>query len=554
MRTLPLRLAAVEGESLAGYISRYAHTFAMQPGDVVRCLGICDGPVNTKDTGRYALSLSSGQLERAAHASGLEPAVVEGMLLARFAGRAFECEDPSRLGETPGTAFQREVRILRSRYCPGCLLEHGTWMVVWQLAWSVACVRHQTLLVARCEGCGEPPRIPLRERWPSDQDGELRDPACCFARLSRHGDLCRCQYLHTLAPAASEALLGAQTRIDEILHGRREPLLAGEPHRPHAYLRDLLALASLLRRCREEPARAGRVLLDDPATLASVLPDAITLADLPSRSALAAELSHLGEVRYRVSTKKLPSAHELHSMSEALREALGRARNQSSWARPTLKLGIDPNAYRRPEDLHPALEARHVPQLLWQAAYTPDLAEHLEFLKGEDHARRFCSALLVCMLSPVGFFGAVRYLELPELFLHAEYVKAFSRLRNLGRLEDLASTLKQNANGQAGQLIDYAQRRENLRHWAGIDHDTWMALQPRGNWAPDKEPLRAHASLWLWCQLTGGCERAAPTTLAPPDLRDHAAASASFPPRLRKGLLKHGQKLIATPKASRTVN
>ena len=548
MRTLPLRLVAVDGESLAGYISRYAHTFAMQPGDVVRCLGLCEGTVNTKDTGRYALPLSPGQIERAAHASGLERPVIERMLLSRFAGRAFSCEDPSRLGETPGTAFQREVRILRSRYCPGCLCEHGTWMAVWQLAWSVACVRHQTLLIARCEGCGQPPRIPMRERWPRDQDGELRDPTRCFGRLSRHGDLCRCQYPHTLAPAASEALLGAQTRIDEVLDGRREPLLAGEPHTPHAYLRDLLALASLLRRCREEPARAGRVLLDDPATLASVLPDAARLADLPNRGALAEELRQLGEIRYRVSANKLPAGHELHSMSPSLREALGRARNESSWARPSLKLGIDPNAYRRPEDLHPALEARHIPQLLWQAAYTPELAEHLDFLKLEDHARRFCSALLLCMLTPVGFFGAVRYLELPELFLHAEYVKTFTRLRRIGRLEDLASALKQNTNKQAGQLIDYAQRRENLRHWTGIDRDTWRTLQPRGNRAPGEKTLRAHASLWLWCQITGGYERAAPTTLPQPDPRDHAAAIASFPPRLRKALLDHGQKLIAVPK------
>ncbi len=40
MRTLPLRLSPVDGESLAGYVARYSHTFGLQPGDLVRALGL----------------------------------------------------------------------------------------------------------------------------------------------------------------------------------------------------------------------------------------------------------------------------------------------------------------------------------------------------------------------------------------------------------------------------------------------------------------------------------------------------------------------------------
>lgn len=541
MRTLPLRLSPLEEESLSGYVARYAHTFAFAPGDVVRALGLCSGSVSVKATGRYALALSHEQLQRASLASGIEIETIERMLLARFAGRAFPYHEPDSLATTAGTAFQREVRILRSRYCPGCLREHGTWLIRWQLAWSVVCVRHRSVMLHRCTECGAVPRIPMREGWPKDEQGQLRDPSRCFARPTRHGPLCRASFAAAGAPQAEPALIDAQRRIDTVLDGEHQPALAGERLEPHAYLCDLLALTSLLRRCREQPAPAGRLLLDDPAALASVFPDALRLADLPSRVALAHELRQLGETYYRVSANKLPYAAEIRGMSRALREALGRARNESSWARPSRKLGIDPDAYRRPEDLHPDLQPRHIPQMLWEPTYTPELAEHFNFLNDKDHrARRFCSALLVCMLAPVGFFGAVRYLQLPELFLHAEYVKTFTRLRNHGRIQPVATTLKQIANQQAASgLIDYKQRRTKLAGWAGIDAETWSQAHPRTN-----AGSHVHASVWLWCKLTSGYALAAPIALPRPDLQEHATVIDGFTPELRDGLLMLGELLL----------
>jgi hypothetical protein len=101
------------------------------------------------------------------------------------------------------TQFQREVRILRSRYCPGCLCEQGTWLLRWQLAWSVACACHRTVLLHRCPECGEVPRIPLRESWPRDDQGQLRDPSRCFARPARRGRLCRASFRHATALPAT---------------------------------------------------------------------------------------------------------------------------------------------------------------------------------------------------------------------------------------------------------------------------------------------------------------------------------------------------------------
>jgi len=43
VRTLPLRLSPIDGESLPGYIARYSHTFKFPPGEVIRSLGLDGG-------------------------------------------------------------------------------------------------------------------------------------------------------------------------------------------------------------------------------------------------------------------------------------------------------------------------------------------------------------------------------------------------------------------------------------------------------------------------------------------------------------------------------
>jgi hypothetical protein len=129
------------------------------------------------------------------------------------------------------------------------------------------------------------------------------------------------------------------------------------------------------------------------------------------------------------------------------------------------------------------------------------------------------------MLASLGLHGAVRYLELPELYLHADYTATFKRLRQHGCLEELTTTLKQLANKQATNgLINYAQRRKKLASWTGIDPETWSALLPYAR--PEAThvehlPDRAHAAVWLWCKLTGGYALAAPIALPHHDLQKH---------------------------------
>ena len=172
MRTLPLRLAPVDGESLTGYVARYSHTFGLQPGDVLSALGLDNGG-SIRAAGRYGVWLSPEQLQRVAFVTAIPAEVLAGMLLARFAGRAF-----ARPAATQGVVLASEPQahqalVWSSRFCPECLRDPGAWLLGWQLGWSVVCVRHRALLARGCSNCGSVPRIGRR------LDGRATATATC---------------------------------------------------------------------------------------------------------------------------------------------------------------------------------------------------------------------------------------------------------------------------------------------------------------------------------------------------------------------------------------
>jgi hypothetical protein len=155
VRTLPLRLSPIEGESLPGYVVRYAHTFQLPPGEVVRAFGLADTML---EAGRSGMRLSAQQLERVSTATGIDRDQLQAMVLARFAGRAFPRASSSAPNAVPPETRTHEL-TWRSRFCPRCLREHGAWLLRWQLSWSVLCTRHDLLLARRCRRCGAIPRI-----------------------------------------------------------------------------------------------------------------------------------------------------------------------------------------------------------------------------------------------------------------------------------------------------------------------------------------------------------------------------------------------------------
>ena len=306
MRTLPLRLSPVDGESLLGYIARYAHTFQFQPGDVISALGLDSGAGSVATGARYGVSLSAGQLQHAAFATGIRPDVLEGMLLSRYASCAFDRTSTAAPGAPADADQGRQVWIWCSRFCPSCLREDGGWRLRWQVGWSAVCVTHQVLLRVRCPQCEQVSRVGPRRRWHQDHQGPLSDPSCC-SRRHQHA-LCRANLAAAdmVSVASDTNLIAAQRRIDALLDEQLKPTLAGVQLTPPAYLRDLLALCNLLDRHARLPGQSqrpaalwGRRLQDHPAELAAVLPDALALADLPDQAALADALRELADQRYR---------------------------------------------------------------------------------------------------------------------------------------------------------------------------------------------------------------------------------------------------------------
>jgi hypothetical protein len=278
---------------------------------------------------------------------------------------------------------------------------------------------------------------------------------------------------------------------------------------------------------------------------------AVALADLPDRDALADALRELIDQRYRETGETL-QRWTLRRVSPPLAAAPRRAISESAYASPSSRMGFSTRNHRRPHDLDQALDARHVPQLLWASDYELELSELLALAQCSPRAgRRFCSVLLVRMLTPLDWDDAVRYLDLPDRFIHDGYNTTFAKLRHVDRFDELADRLKQIANQHANRgPIDYKQRRAHLASWAGIDAQSWRLLQP--NPLPpsrrrDRPGRRAHASVWLWCQLTSGHEHAAPIALPRPELQHHFAFVRSVTPALRERLYLLGDILLTTP-------
>jgi hypothetical protein len=492
VRTLPLRLAPIKGESLPGYVARYSHTFQFPPGDVLRALGLDGGSGIVLAAGRYGAWLPPAQLQHVAIATGIDPATIERMLLWQYAGRAFEHPTGTLDAALAAAAQGSEVLIRCSRFCPHCLHEHGAWLLSWQLRWSFACPAHRVLLLRRCPTCAAVPVAALRDSWPSDRDGVLSDPTRCAHRSSRV--MCRGRLARADTPPVSDVTLAAQHRINLLLDdGVPPPTLAGVELDPPTYLRDLRSLCRLVHRHsptseqRRSTARWAQRVRDDPAGLAAVLPTALALADLPDPDTLAEALRQLADDRYHNDGLTLVFSNT-GPMSEPLKAALRRAISHAIWARTSRQLGLHPGAHRRSGDLDPRFGPEHVPQLFWAEDYHREIADLLDFDDLTDWlGRRFCSVLLARMLSPLDWDAAARYLDFPEPFTNTAYHTTFAKLRSNDQFTELIRRVKRIANRHAERgLIDHKQRRVSLATREGIDRH--LLERTSGATSPQEPP------------------------------------------------------------------
>jgi len=235
-RTLPLRVALADRESLHSWLLRLAPRNGMPLLHLARVLGFGQ---RLRVPHNYALSwrLPARLLRRIETQTGLAPGTLDAAVLDRF--------DP--LGWKP---------IAGSRYCTACLAQTGgIWDVGWQLPYSFACRHHRMLLAAVCPGCRRAPH----SAGLSARAG-LEPSTRCTLGARREARPCDTDLLtHPPRPLPpNDIRLVAQAWVDE----RLDRMHAGDV----IELRDLDALAIWFRQ-RIEPTELGHL---DQATVAAM--------------------------------------------------------------------------------------------------------------------------------------------------------------------------------------------------------------------------------------------------------------------------------------------
>ncbi|GID29142.1 TniQ family protein [Paractinoplanes brasiliensis] len=211
-RTLPIRLAPVDGEALDSWLEVLADRSSSPLGSLMEHLMF---PVRQRvgNTARdipsdWTIMLRDAEVTNVATASGLSLERLHAMTLAYYDQRAVRLDRIRR-------QVQRRVlwgRARGSRYCPDCLrgpAGRGRWQLFWRLGWAFACPTHERLLADRCPECGKVQR--LRPRTGKD----VPQLAYCDTPFDGCGaDLTRTA---TLRLVSEHPALAAQRRITSMI-------------------------------------------------------------------------------------------------------------------------------------------------------------------------------------------------------------------------------------------------------------------------------------------------------------------------------------------------
>lgn len=170
-RPLPIRLELVAGQGLDCYLEHVSRANHIPAGTFMRHLD------ESTDTTRYLLlSLTTRTAEVLARITGVAPQALRAATVAAYDGVAVNLAglDPVRQASYRTVAARGWAPGRGTQACPRCLAESGRWDVVWRLAASTVCLRHQAYLVALCPGCHRPFRDrtrPLRPVGPVTRCG-----------------------------------------------------------------------------------------------------------------------------------------------------------------------------------------------------------------------------------------------------------------------------------------------------------------------------------------------------------------------------------------------
>lgn len=151
----PVHPRPIEGELLTSWLVRCAHANRLRAESFCSALFGSRSAVWNRDFDRC---VSLPQIERIAHCSGMDVAVVQGCTL-----RALEGTLTGRVnqhGNSPGLIPLRIYHRIRKRaglmFCPECLRSDPQiyWRRLWRISYVTACPQHGCELLDTCPFCG----------------------------------------------------------------------------------------------------------------------------------------------------------------------------------------------------------------------------------------------------------------------------------------------------------------------------------------------------------------------------------------------------------------
>ena len=241
VRTLPIRVEPVPGESLHSWLRALAHRTDVTWSDILHAVGLRGRRSYLYRSGWDAY-LRPDERQRIAVAAALDPAQLDQLTLLRFSGIG--------VATTRASVIPRNVTMWRhhrgSRFCPHCLAESaGRWDLRWTLGWTFACPEHGCLLRDTCPGCGcANPSAQPRSVVPR--------PTRCMSWIADASPRRTCGADLTRSPVQAlpnqHPFLDAQRTIVELTESgtTRPRAYGGQPVQVRTVLTDLSAIADYL--------------------------------------------------------------------------------------------------------------------------------------------------------------------------------------------------------------------------------------------------------------------------------------------------------------------
>lgn len=536
LRTLPVRIEYIDGETLRSYVNRLAMKLRVPVRVTLLATGLHlrEEPLGIAG---FGMDMSEPRLRRFCHTTGLTETQARGLLLRRFDQVAFDLSayTVGELAQWRGLGKHTDVLTVSSHACPRCLQEDAAWRLHWRFPWSFCCPRHECLLIAFCPGCEQRTHLHNKNGMQSPYGSIVPRPGRCEnpppPGRRRIGLAQPCGFdLTGISPPDAAEVVPAQRKLLGLLDGAPGGV-AGSPVAPLQFLRDLRCVAEIvfhgaaveditgipgfaletLERYQVQYRQAIRTrqpgrnvsvapLYEDPAFMSVLMTCSLQLLDEPSPDALADRLVPLIERGSEHRSRPFECWRPDHS--PALRLAVDSARSRVGYARFASRLGVSgpgARALPRVDDL----ESRHVPQAFWVQPYRQDLAH---FLPGvtEHVGRMLCSMLLVRLIEPdTSWAQAATLLGLGAFRAKVTANNVFKRVTEPAVVDELGRRLRTIAQRQGcGEPVDYRRRRMLLADWRGLSERTWQELCAAVG-------LRTRAgarqpSVWIWADATMG--------------------------------------------------